>query len=270
MGPSQPSRRVTRDRVRGIAFGRADHSQLSKLRALPETRRSGTSEAPSAEIVGAALPKRDRATRVFLICLIAAVAVNFGAVLGLMGSNLVPEVLRSFGLADAPPLEAMQRKQAVATAQLNATVDALNAAVAGLTARVDFSGEREEAMRTRMADIDEALVSLRTSTNEIRAAQSAASEEPWRKPLAELAAAVAKARGDITGLRTSLDETARTRQPTETAAIGARIDRLEQAMVLHNLVGPIRGSIQETRSARGGGGTTIVDGHIIDLVPAAR
>jgi predicted secreted protein len=257
----QPSRRMARDRARRIPFGRADHSQLHKLKVLPETKPviAAATTAPTLAADSAAAPRRDRTTRIFLICLIAAVAVNFGAMLGLAGSSLLPEVLRAFGLADEPPIEAMQRKQGIAIGQLNATVDALNAAVAGLTARVDFSGEREEKTRDRLADIDAALGNLRTSMNELRTAQGAPGEESWRKPLAELAAAVAKTRTDITGLRASLDEAGRSRQPGEIAAIGARVDRLEQAMALRNLLGPIRGSIQETRSA---------DGHIINLAPA--
>jgi hypothetical protein len=248
---------MARDRARRIPFGRADHSPLHKLKVVPETKPVVVPEATPATQPAetTAAPQRDRTTRIFLICLIAAVAVNFGAMLGLAGSTVLPEVLRAFGLADEPPIEAMQRKQAIAIGQLNATADALNAAVAGLTARVDFSGEREEATRDRLADIDAALGNLRASMKELR---FAAGEEPWRKPLGELAAAVARTRNDITGLRASLDEAGRTRQPTESAAITARIDRLEQAMTAHNLLGPIRGSIQETRSS---------DGHVINLAP---
>jgi len=254
----QPSRRMARDRARRIPFGRSDHAQVHKLKPVAQAKPAVVAEAtPSTQAVdSAAPPRRDRTTRIFLICLIAAVAVNFGAMLGLAGSSVLPEVLRAFGLADEPPIEAMQRKQAMAIGQLNATVDALNAAVAGLTARVDFSGEREEKTQDHLADIDAALASLRSTMNELRTAQGAPGEEPWRKPLAELAAALAKTRTDITGLRASLDEAGRGRQPAETAAIGARVDRLEQAMALHNLLGPIRGSIQETRPA---------DGHIMNL-----
>jgi hypothetical protein len=267
MSLTQASRRVARDRARRIPFGRADHSQLHKLKVIAETKPAATGSTPATQANETAAPRRDRASRIFLICLIAAVAVNFGAMVGLAGTTVLPEVLRSFGLADEPPIEAMQRRQAIAIGQLNATVDALNAAVAGLTARVDFSGDREEKTRDRLADIDAALTNLRTGMNELRTSQSAAGEEPWRKPLADLAAAVAKTRSDITGLRSSLDEAGRTRQPAEVAAIAARVDRLEQAMVLRNLLGPIRGSIQETRSANAGDTVPGSDGHIISLAP---
>jgi hypothetical protein len=88
--------------------------------------------------------------------------------------------------------------------------------------------------------------------------------------VAELKAAVTKERGEIVRLRASLDELNRARQP-ETIAIGARIDRIEQAMVRHDLLGPIRGSIQEP--ARRGPlappeSSPAADGHIINLTPA--
>jgi hypothetical protein len=54
-------------------------------------------------------------------------------------------------------------------------------------------------------------------------------------------------------------------------AMSARIDRIEQAMVEHNLLGPLRGTIQPAarrhfpapRSS-----SPVADGHIINLTPA--
>ena len=162
-----------------------------------------------------------------------------------------------------------QRRQAALISQLDETVHGLDAAVAGLSARVDSAAGREEAANRRMAEIDGTLGVLRTSIHEIRAAQNAA-EESWREPVAELKAAATRERGEIVRLRASLDELSRARRP-ETVAIGARIDRIEQAMVQHNLLGPIRGSIQEPArrgSAASPENSPAADGHIINLTPA--
>src|SRR5437667_222259 len=77
---------------------------------------------------------------------------------------------------------------------------------------------------------------LRSDLDEMRAAQAA--EQSWREPVAELTAAAAKARGEIVRLRASLDELSKGRQP-EVVAIQARIDRMEQAMLQHHLLGAI-------------------------------
>jgi hypothetical protein len=72
-------------------------------------------------------------------------------------------------------------------------------------------------------------------------------------------------------LRASVEELSRSRQ-SELGPIGARIDRVEQAMIQHNLLGPIRGAIQEPGARRGAPasreGPPATDGHIINLSPA--
>jgi hypothetical protein len=117
-----------------------------------------------------------------------------------------------------------------------------------------------------VTEIDGAIAELRSSTNEIRAAQNAA-EEAWREPLAELTAAGAKTRSDIVRLRASIDELNRPQQP-EVIALSARIDRIEQAMIEHNLL--LRGTIQPAarhhfRAPRAS--AAVADGHIINLTP---
>jgi hypothetical protein len=268
MMPSQPLRRVTHDRARRSPAGRPDYLQIHKAKAAADAERDAAADAGPAttDAGGAAAPKRNRATRAFLIVLIAAVAVNFGAVLGLVGWG----VLQALGLAGEPAIEAVQREQAASISQLDATVHALHAAVMGLSARANPAGDRDEATSRRMAEIDAALGVLRTGMNDMRAAQNAA-EETWRKPVADLTASVAKVRSEIVGLRASLDEVNRPRQP-EAAAIAARIDRIEQAMVQHNLLGPIRGAIREPatppRSPAAQEGVPAAGGHLINLAPA--
>jgi len=92
-----------------------------------------------------------------------------------------------------------------------------------------------------MAEIDDALGDLRTGMDELRAAQNAA-KESWREPVAELAAAAKRTRGDIVRLRASLDELSEQGQ-LEAVVIGGRLDRIEKAMVQRNLLAPLRGSI---------------------------
>jgi hypothetical protein len=269
MMPSQPSRRVTHDRARRSPAGRPDYLQIHKVKASADAEPDAAAAAGPAptDAGSAAGPKRNRAKRAFLIALIAVVAVNFGALLGLVGWG----VLQALGLAGAPAIEAVQREQAASISQLDATVHALHAAVMGLSARANPAGDRDEATSRRMAEIDAALGVLRTGMNDMRAAQNAAAaEETWRKPMADLTASVTKVRSEIVGLRASLDEINRPRQP-EAAAIGARIDRIEQAMVQHNLLGPIRGAIREpavpARSPAAQEGAPAAGGHLINLAP---
>src|SRR5262249_31063830 len=159
-------------------------------------------------------PHGERAGTALRIAIAAVVVATFGAVIVLTESNAMHEALRMVGLAGEKPIEAVLRKQAAAVSRLDATVEALNAAMAGLRAPGAFSGEREEATPGRMAEIDGDLGALRKSMDDLRAAKhAAAADEPWRKPMAQLTASVTRARGEIYGLRASLDELAQTRHP---------------------------------------------------------
>jgi outer membrane murein-binding lipoprotein Lpp len=250
MGPSQTARRVTHDRTRRHPLIRPDYLQLYKVKAGPDAK-PADAPVPSP----AAPPARSRATRAFLIALIAAVGINFGAILGLVGWG----VLQAFGVFGEPAIEKVQRAQGASIAQIEASVEALNASVTGLSAHVNAAGEREDAASRRVAEIGDAVGVLRIGMNDLRAAQAAqAAEEPWRTPIAELTASVAKLRSDMSGLRASIDE-ARPRQP---ANLGARLERIEQALIQHKLLGPIRGTIEPERTAAAAPAT---DGHIISL-----
>jgi hypothetical protein len=194
------------------------------------------------------------------------IGVSFGAVLGLTGWP----VLQALGVVNEPVIEVVQRNQADLISRLDATVHGLNAAVAELSARVDSARDTQEAASQFMTEIDASFVALRSSLRELREAQNAA-RESWLQPVAELTAAAAKARSDIVRLRASLDELSRLRQP-EVAAIGARIDRIEQAMVQYGSAGAIRGSIhapaERPRSLAARESSSAADGHLFDLKPA--
>jgi hypothetical protein len=267
MEPSRPLRPVTRDRARRNLLSRPAYAPIQRLKAWSDAKLVSTLRAGPGPIdaLGVAGSKHHSVARALLIALMVMVGVNFGAVVGMFGWG----ALQALGLVAEPAIETAQRRQAALVSQLDETVHGLDAAVAGLSARVESAAGREEAANRRMDEIDGSLGVLRTSIHEIRTAQNAA-EESWREPVAELKAAATRERGEIVRLRASLDELSRARQP-ETGAIGARIDRIEQAMVRHNLLGPIRGSIQEP--ARHGSVASpesppAADGHIINLTPA--
>jgi hypothetical protein len=264
-----PLRLVARDRARRNPLGRPDYApihpgslQIHKVKTWWDAQLASPLDAgPTvSNDAGASEPKRDPVSRTFLIA-IAAVAVNCGAGLGLVGWG----ALQSLGWVDEPAIETVQRQQTALISQLEETVHGLSAAVAGLSALV-YS---EDALSRRMAEIDAAIGVLRTGMNQMRAAQNAA-QESWREPVAELAAAAAKASGEIARLRASLEELSRARHP-EVVAINTRIDRIEKAMAQHNLLGPLRGSIQEPGTGRVSllpENSPAADGHIINLAPA--
>ena len=217
MGPSQSARRATHDRARRDPVIRPDYLKLYRIKAGPEASPSTALPLVPAPVEA---PPHSRARRAFLITLIAAVGVNFGAVLGLVGWG----VLQAFGVFGEPAIETVQREQGASIAQLDATVQALNASVMGLSAHVNAAGEREDTANRRVAEIDDAIGVLRTGMNDLRATQAAAAaEEPWRSPVEELTARVTKLRSDMSGLRASIDE-AKPRQPSGNT--NARLERI--------------------------------------------
>lgn len=250
MGPSQTARRVNRDRARRDPLIRPDYLKLYRVKAGPEaTPSTALALVPPPE----AAPTPSRARRAFLIALIVAVGINFGAILGLIGWG----VLQAFGVFGEPAIETVQREQGASIAQLDATVQALNASVMGLSAHVNATGAREDAANRRVAEIGDAVGVLRNGMNELRAAQA---EEPWRSPVEDLTLNVAKLRNDMRGLRTSIDE-AKPRAPA--GNMGARLERIEQALIEHKLIGPMRGAIAPEAPAAAT--SALSDGHIISL-----
>jgi hypothetical protein len=218
-----------------------------------------------AEADGNPQPDRDGAALALPIAMMVMIGVTFGAVLGLVGWP----VLQALGVVKEPVIEVVQRNQADSISRLDAMVQALNTAVAELGARVDSAGDKQETASRFMAEMDASFLALRSRVRELREAQAAA-RESWLQPVAELTAAATKARSDIVRLRASLDELSRRRQP-EAAALGARIDRIEQAMVQYKLPGAIRGSIHAAGERPGSlasrEGASGADGHIFDLKP---
>jgi outer membrane murein-binding lipoprotein Lpp len=249
MGSSQTTRRVTHDRGRRPPVIRPDYFRLYKVKAGPDAK---PADAPLPVLV--APPARNRARRAFVIALIAAVGINFGALLGLGGWG----VLQAFGVFGEPAIEKVQRAQGASIAQIETTIEALNASVTGLSAHVNAAGERDDAANRRVAEIGDAVGVLRAGMTELRTAQTAA-EDAWRTPVEDLTVNVAKLRTDLRGLRSSIDDA----KPRAPANLGARLDRIEQALTQHKLLGPIRGTIEPERTAAAAAPTS--NGHIISL-----
>ena len=270
MGPLQPQRRVTPDRARRNPVSRLHHAQPHKVKAWSDAEHALIADAgsPSTAVEVIPPPARARGARVFLMVLIAVVAVNFGAMLGLLGWG----VLQGWGVVAEPFVETVQREQAASISQLETAVRGLNVAVMGLSARPDVTAGRDEATNRRIAELGADVGALRKSITEVRAAQTAAAADgSWREPVAELAAAATRARSEIVRLRASLDDLSKSRPP-DVAALAERVDSIEHAMVRHDLLGPIRGAIRETsvrpRPLATPLGPAPANGHIIDLSPA--
>lgn len=259
MVTSRPSRLMAHDRAWRNLASRPISPLNVITKAWPEAQGAVTADASSAsgEAGGIAEPNRDRAS--VPAAMVVMTAVTFGAVLGLVGWPM----LQAFGLVKEPVIETVQRNQGELISRLDATI-------ADLSARVASTSEKQEAAGQFMAEIDARFVALRRSVRELRDAQN----ESWLQPVAELNAAATKARGDIVKLRASLEELRALRHP-ETAAISARIDRIEQAMAQPRLAGPIRGSISASAerprslaAVASAERAAAADGHIFELKAA--
>lgn len=256
MSPPRPVRFSAPERARRDPPSRPIYPPITKTTASPETTLADTVDAAPApaEADDTLAPKRDRITRAVLVTMIG---VNFGAVLGFVGWP----VLQALKVVPAPVTDIVQRNQGDSISRLDASVQTLNTVVAELHARVTSAGERQEADRQRLAEIDAAFGDLRTSVHDIRSTQDA---------VAELTANATKARSDIVRLRTSIEELSSQRQP-ELPAIRARIDRTKQAMARPELPATIRGSIQAPDERPGAlaprDSASQADGHIFNLTP---
>jgi hypothetical protein len=262
VGPSRPLRGAARDRARRQPAARVGYQPLHK--PAPDAQLAAMQAAVSHTDPAAGRPPR-RGTRALLIAMIAALAVNFGAVLGIFGWN----VLQALGVVEAPAIETAQRTQGAAIAELDTTVQALGAKVSALISRVDAIAGEEGTASRRMTEIESGLGDLRTSVNDLRGV----GVDGWREPVAELTATATRARSEMLKLRASIDEMSEPRR-RELADIGSRLDRIEQAMTRHNLLSSMRGSIQEPHLsvprpvAARAKLPAADDGHIINLTPA--
>jgi hypothetical protein len=259
MVPSRPSRLMAHDRAWRNLASRPISPQNVMTKAWPEAKPAPAPHASAASPQAGSIPEPNRDRASLPVALMVMIGVSFGGVLGLAGWPM----LQAFGLVNEPVIAVVQREQAELMSRLDSTVQALSA-------RVASTADTQEAVSQFMAEIDARFLALRRSMRELREAQNAVNES-WLQPVGELNAAATKARSDIVRLRASLDELSRLRHP-EVAAISARIDRIEQAMVQTKLPGAIRGSIhaqaERPRSLASADRSLAADGHIFDLKPA--
>ena len=258
MVPSRPSRLMAHDRAWRNLASRPISPQIF-TKARPDAKDLFAPDASSAAIEAGSIsePNRDRA--ILPVAMMVMIGVSFGGVLGLAGWPM----LQAFGLVKEPVIETVQRSQAELIARLDATVS-------DLSARIASTSDKQAAASQFMAEVDARFVAVRKSMRELRDAQN----ESWLAPVAELNAAATKARGDIVKLRASLDELRALRHP-DAAAISARIDKIEQAMVQTRSPGAIRGSIHASAerprslaSVASAERLSAADGFIFDLKPA--
>jgi hypothetical protein len=244
MRTAERLRRVVNDRAQRY---RLVHRDLPQGEMVGAWRDAGPAVAPS----DSSMPAEElRAGSPVNIAVLLALALCFGAAVGPVGSGLLNEAMRAMGVAGETPDEMVQRKQATAITQLDLAVRALNAAMAGLSVHADLDGSREAVMKSRLAQVDADITALRTGMGELRAAQDAATDaDAWRGPVAQVGAAVKAARSEIAGLRASIAELGQVRT-ADLGALRGRIDRIEQAMVEHELIGPMRGALRDGDPAR--------------------
>src|SRR5262245_19508205 len=143
MAPSRPSRLMAHDRAWRSLASHPINPQIFKTRPWPEAKPASTPDASSAsaETSGIHEPTRERAT--LPAAMMVMIAVNFGAVLGLVGWP----VLQAMGVVREPVIETVQRNQTELMSRLDATV-------ADLSARVASTSDKQEAASQFIAEID--------------------------------------------------------------------------------------------------------------------
>lgn len=263
MVPSRPSRLLAHDRAWRNLATRPISPHNVKTKAWPEPKLSAVADAEPhpAKAEVDAIPEQNHERANLPVALLVMVGVTFGAVIGLTGWP----VLQALGVVREPMVETVQRSQGELIRQLDGAVQALNATITDLSARVTSTNERQEAATRFMAEIDASFLALNNSMREMRQAQ----KDSWLQPVAELTASANKARSDIAKLRAVVDDMSRMRMP-EAGAISARLDRIEQAMAQHKTLGAMRGSIgaQDDRPRPVAAAARAADGHIFELKPA--
>src|ERR1043165_6299548 len=124
MVPGRPSRLMAHDRAWRNLATRPISPQIFTTKAWREAKPALAVDASSAstEPTGTPEPSRDRA--VLPVAIMVMIAVNFGAVLGLIGWPM----LQAYGLVKEPVIETVQRNQAALMSRLDATIGDLGAA----------------------------------------------------------------------------------------------------------------------------------------------
>jgi chromosome segregation ATPase len=211
-----------------------------------------------------------------MIGMVLAVAVTAGASLSAAGSGALQQALRTMGFGRDTEIQAEQRKQAAALAQMERIISRMDKEIGGLTTRVAGAESSAAAADERLSKLDGELADATGDIKELRVRSESTASEAWRKPVDHLNAAVTGTRGDIINLRSSLDAYDQTRR-SDLGALNKRIDRLEQAMAVRDATASIPSASPVPRGEAAGGGLSALfglrgstpgepkSGHVIDM-----
>lgn len=174
-----------------------------------------------------ASPKRDSTATAFLAAVLIAAAFTGVATLSAAGTGALQELLRFAGVGRTTVMEQEQRRQADALAGIERILGTVTADLGSVDARVKIAQADAAGVSGRLAQIDGDIGALRDTlakrAKQADAPNGQASDKVVHGALMELAS-----------LRSTLD-TNETANRREFAAIGQRLDRLEQAFSGHDM-----------------------------------
>jgi chromosome segregation ATPase len=226
-------------------------------------------------------PKSDSTAFALMIGMVLAVAVTVGASLSSAGSGALQEAIRTMGFGRDSDIQAEQRKQTTALAEMERIISRMDNEIGGLTTRITRAESNETAASERIARLDGELATVTTDIKDLRLRSENAGGEAWRKPVDHLNTAVTGARSDIINLRSSLDAYDQTRRG-DVGALTKRIDRLEQALVIRDATASIPNASAASRGEAGSNGAGGLfglrgsapsesrSGHVIDMGAAGH
>jgi len=220
---------------------------------------------------GRVSPKRDSTALALMIGMILAVAVTAGASLSAAGSGSLQQALRAMGFGRDTEIQAEQKKQAAAIADMERILSRMDNEIGALGTRMVRSESTGAATSAELAKVDGALVAMGTEIKDLRLRGDSAASEAWRKPVEHLNTAVTGTRTDIINLRSSLDAYEQVRR-SDVSALTRRLERVEQALVVRDATAsvPNRSHRSEASDAgeflglRGSAGEAR-GGHVIEL-----
>jgi chromosome segregation ATPase len=219
-------------------------------------------------------PKSDSTALALMIGMVLAVAVTSGASFTAAGSGALQQALRGLGFGRDTEIQAEQRKQATALAEIERIISRMDSEIGSLTTRVTVAEANETAASDQLAKLDGSMVALSTDVKDLRTRSETG--ESWRKPVDHLNTAVTGARSDIVTLRSSLDAYDQSRR-NDIATITRRLDRLEQATVARDATASAPNTAPRGGETAGSGGVMSLfglrgsapaeprAGHVIDM-----
>jgi chromosome segregation ATPase len=180
-----------------------------------------------------------------MVGMIFVVAVAAAASFSAAGSGTLQQTLKAMGFGRDSEIQAEQRRQTMALAQIERMITRMDNEIGGLTTRVTHAESDAIAASDRLA-------AVATDVKELRLRTETASGDTWRKPVDHLNAAVTGARGDIIALRSSIDAYDQMRR-SDVGALAKRVQRLEQAMIARDATSSIPDTApQPPRDSEGG------------------